>query len=149
MTVGLCTALGLLPLLLGSNAPVAARVAIALLVATSCAASALTDRWRGAAAVLGVLWLAGSVTSATDGPVTAVAVAAGLVLRLWCGLPELLAVGRRVGSDLGLDLAGGAAAAALVVAVARTGPGLPAVTVVASAVGLVTLAVLALRGVRG
>lgn len=148
LSMALSVALGLLPLVLRSDAPVALRLALALLVAASCAAAARADRWRGPAAGVAVLWPVLAISTATGGPVALVAVGCGLLLRLWCGLPELRAVGRPVARDLALDVAGGLTAAALVVAAADGLPGLPAPTLAAAALGLLALAVLALRRVR-
>jgi hypothetical protein len=136
-----------LPLLLPSGLPTAWRVVTAVLLAAAAAAAVLTTTARVAVGVVLALWYVVALAPG-DGPAAEVAVTGGVLLRLWCGLPELLALGRRVLPDLAPDLLGGAAAAALVVAVARREADLPAVAVVAALAGscaLVGAAVLRVR----
>jgi hypothetical protein len=141
-------ALGLLPLLLSAAQATGSRTAAGVAVAVGCTTAALTGRLRLVSAAVTVVWLAASLATATGGPRVGVAVAAGVLLRAWCGLPELVAIGRPVLRDLGPDLAGGAAAAALVVAVADARADLPAPVALGAVVALGVLASVAVRRVR-
>lgn len=141
-------ALGLLPLLLEAPPGTGARTAVGVAVAVGCTAAALAGRLRATAALVTVAWLAASLATATGGPQVVVALVAAVLLRVWCGLPELVALGRRGLPDLGPDVAGGAAAAALVVAVADARAGLPAPVALGAVVALGVLGVVAVRRVR-
>lgn len=141
-------ALGLLPLLLTAPQPTPARLLAALAVGIAGTLAVLTGRLRVGVAGVILVWLGSSLVTATDGPQAAVAVAAGVLLRVWCGLPELAAIGRGALPDLAPELVGGAAAAALVVAVADLRPGLPAALVLAAVAAATAVTAVAVRRVR-
>lgn len=140
--------LGLLPLLLTVPQPVAARLVAGVAVAVACTAAGLTGRLRTSVTVATLLWLGTSLVGATDGPQVAVAVLVGVLLRVWCGLPELTAIGRTVLPDLAPDVAAGALAASLVLAVADARADLPAPAVLAAVAGLGALTAVAARRIR-
>lgn len=148
VSAAVSAALALLPLLLGAPQPMTARVVAALAVAAAGTAAVLTGRLRTSACAAILAWVAASLVSATDGPQVGVAVAAGVLLRVWCGLPELTAIGREGLPDLAPELVAGAAATALVVAVADLRAGLPAGLLLAAVAAAAALTALAVRRVR-
>lgn len=75
-------------------------------------------RLRTAVAVLLVGWVV-LLIAVGSGPVGTVAVLSGVALRCWAGVPELARLGRAAVPHLAADLVGGAAVAALVLAVAQ------------------------------
>ncbi len=147
IAVAVGAALAGLPLLLPSDVPSLVRVVVAALVAAAATFAVQRDRGRTAAAMAIVAWF-GAALAPGEGPTVLVALLGGVLLRLWCGLPELCRIGRPVLPDLAPDVLGGAAAAALVLAVAARGGGLPPAVVVLALAGSGVLVSAALLRVR-
>jgi len=102
-------------------------------------------RLRTAVAVLLVGWVV-LLIAVGSGPVGTVAVLSGVALRCWAGVPELARLGRAAVPHLTADLVGGAAVAALVLAVAEhAGPLRPTALVLTLAAAGALFAAAALR----
>lgn len=82
------------------------------------------------------------------GDVLVPAVLAGLGLRLWCGLPELLSLGAEHRTDLLVEVVGGAAVTLTAVLLARGTDDLPADAALLSAAAVLVLLAPVLRLLR-
>lgn len=134
-----------LPLTLPSSMGLGSGVAVVLLLALAAGLCVARDVGRTWCVVALVLWVALRLVPG-EGPVVAVAIGSGVLIRLLAGLPELARLGRAAVRDLTGEVLGGASAAGLVVAVSRGGDALPATALIGAAVaGLLLSATAVLR----